>query len=141
VGFHERAPLLRFEGRLDRGSDLRGEKLNATFAENVVRAALEEHAASFAMLAPELSDPPRYVVYFEECSEPDRLASAIEQRLCEAMHYRYARELGQLGPVAPRLVNGGEQRVLRELVRRGQRLGDIKPTGFDPRPIWSEVFR
>ncbi len=141
VGFHERAPLLRFEGRLDRGSDLRGEKLNATFAENAVRASLEEHSASFAMLAPELSDPPRYVVYFEDCSEPDRLAAAIEQRLCEAMHYRYARELGQLGPVSPRLVSGGEQRVLRELVRRGQRLGDIKPIGFDPRPIWSDVFR
>jgi len=45
VGFYERAPLLQFEGRLDRGSDLRGEKLNAAFVENAVRAALLEHPA------------------------------------------------------------------------------------------------
>lgn len=141
VGFHRRAPLLRFEGRLDRGSDLRGEKLNATFAENALRAALEEHPASFALLAPELSSPPRYVVYLEGTSEPALLAAAVEQQLCEAMHYRYARELGQLGPVAAQLVSGGEQRVLVELARRGQRLGDVKPTGFDPRPIWGDVFR
>jgi hypothetical protein len=141
VGFHERAPLLRFEGRLDRGSDLRGEKLNATFAENAMRAALEEHPASFALLAPELSSPPRYVVYLEAATEPERLAASVEQRLCEELHYRYARELGQLGPVGVQLVTRGEQRVLKELARRGQRLGDIKPTGFDPRPIWSDVFR
>ena len=141
VGFHERAPLLRFEGRLDRGSDLRGEKLNATFAENALRAALEEHSATFALLAPELSNPPRYVAYLEGAKEPERLAAALEQRLCEAMHYRYARELGQLGSLGFQLVNGGEQRMLQELAKRGQRLGDIKPTGFDPRPIWRDVFR
>jgi hypothetical protein len=137
VGFHHRAPLLRFEGRLDRGSDLRGEKLNATFAEAAVRGALQEHPAVFALLAPELSEPPRYVVYVEGTENPEALAADLEQRLCEAMHYRYARELGQLGPVGAVRVENGEQRVLRELARRGQRLGDIKPTGFDPRPIWS----
>lgn len=140
VGFHHRTPLLRFEGRLDRGSDLRGEKLNSTFAEAAVREALKEHPARFALLAPELCDVPRYVVYLEGAKDPERFAADLEQRLGEGMHYRYARELGQLGPVVARVVVNGEARVVEELTRRGLRLGDIKPTGFDPRPIWRDVF-
>ena len=141
VGFHHRAPLLRFEGRLNRGSDLRGEKLNATFVEGAVHDALKEHPARFALLAPELCEVPRYVVYVEGAHAPEQLAADLEQRLGEGMHYRYARELGQLGPVVAQVVVDGEARVLEELTRRGQRLGDIKPTGFDPRPIWGDVFR
>ncbi len=140
MGFRVRAPLLQFEGRLDRGSDLRGEKLNAAFVEAAVRAALVEHPASFTLVAPELGEPPRYVVYVEGSREPERLAADLEQRLCETLHYRYARELGQLGPLEARVVQHGEARFLAEQQRRGVRLGDIKPTGFDPRPGWGEVF-
>ena len=140
VGFHQHTPMLRFEGRLDRGSDLRGEKLNATFVETAVRQALLEHPARFALVAPSLSEPPRYVVYVEGAKDPNALAADLEQRLCEAMHYRYARELGQLGPLTAQVVSGGEERFLKESVRRGQKLGEIKPSGFDPRPGWGDVF-
>ncbi len=141
VGYHLRAPMLRFEGRIDRGSDLRGEKLNATFVEAAVKQTLAFHPAAFALVAPDLSaEPPRYVVYVEGAQDPDRLAAELEQRLNEALHYRYARELGQLGPLTARAVTHGEQNFLKELVRRGARLGDIKPSAFDPRPIWSDVF-
>jgi hypothetical protein len=140
VGFFEHAPLLQFEGRLDRSSDLRGEKLNATFVERAVRETLNEHPAVFAMVAPEMSEPPRYVVFVEGAQSPQILAADLEQRFCEAMHYRYARELGQLGPVHAVAVQGGEQRYLAEQRRRGVRLGDVKPSGFDPRPGWVEVF-
>jgi hypothetical protein len=75
-----------------------------------------------------------------EGANPEKLAADLEQRLCEAMHYRYARELGQLGPVTAQPVVNGEERFLRELARRGQRIGDIKPTAFDPRPGWGQVF-
>ncbi len=141
VGFHQRAPLLRFEGRLDRGSDLRGEKLNATFVEAAVHQALTSHPARFAMIAPELSEPPRYVLYVEGAKDAEQLAAVLEERLCTTLHYRYARELGQLAPLRAQVVTNAEERFLKELVRRGQRLGDIKPTGFDPRPIWGDVFR
>jgi hypothetical protein len=140
VGFHQRAPLLRFEGRIDRGSDLRGEKLNATFVEAAVHETLKEHPASFALVAPELSEPPGYVVYVEGAQDAARLAADLEQRLCEVLHYRYARDLGQLRPLTARATTHGEERLLKELVRRGQRLGDIKPSAFDPRPIWADVF-
>jgi hypothetical protein len=141
VGFHRQTPMLRFEGRLDRGSDLRGEKLNATFVETAVRKALLEHPARFALVAPCLGEPPRYVVYVEGAMDSTALAADLEQRLCEAMHYRYARELGQLGPLTAQVVMGGEERFLKESVRRGQKLGEIKPSGFDPRPDWDDVFR
>lgn len=142
VGHHLSAPLLRFEGRIDRGSDLRGEKLNATFVEAAVKETLAGHPAAFALVAPDLSvEPPRYVVYVEGAQDPERLASELEQRLGEALHYRYARELGQLGPLTAHTVTHGEQNFLKELVRRGQRLGDIKPSAFDPRPLWNDVFR
>jgi hypothetical protein len=135
VGHHVGAPLLRFEGRLDRGSDLRGEKLNASFVEQAVRAALAEHPATFALVVPDVQrEPPRYVVFVEGAASPEQLAADLEQRLCEAMHYRYARELGQLGPVVARPIANGETRYLRALTSLGQRLGDIKPSGFDPRP-------
>jgi hypothetical protein len=140
VGFLARAPLLQFEGRLDRGSDLRGEKLNAAFVEAAVRATLQEHPAAFALVAPELEEPPRYVVYVEGAAQPETLAADLEQRFCEAMHYRYARELGQLGPVVARAVTRGEARYVAALQSRGVRLGDIKPSGFDPRPGWAAVF-
>jgi hypothetical protein len=140
VGFHLEVPQLRFEGRLDRGSDLRGEKLNATFVEEAVRRALLEHPATFALVAPALGEPPHYVVYVEGAENPQRLAADLEQRLCEALHYRYARELGQLGPLNCQVITHGEERFLKELVRRGQRLGEIKPSGFDPRPEWAAVF-
>lgn len=141
VGFLRRTPLLRFEGRLDRGSDLRGEKLNAAFVEAAVRSALAEHPARFALVAPELTEVPHYVVYVEGARDPPQLAADLEQRLCEALHYRYARELGQLGPLGAQVVSQGEERFLKESVRRGLRLGDIKPSGFDPTPGWGEVFR
>ncbi len=140
VGFYGRAPLLQFEGRLDRGSDLRGEKLNAAFVEAAVRAVLVEHPATFALVAPELGEPPRYVVYVEGAKQPGHLAADLEQRLCETLHYRYARDLGQLGPLQAQVVERGEARFLVEQQRRGVRLGDIKPSGFDPRPGWGNVF-
>ena len=140
AGFYARAPLLRFEGRLDRGSDLRGEKLNATFVEAALRQALGEHPARFALLAPELTEPPAYRLFVEGCGEPQQLAADLELRLCEAMHYRYARELGQLGPVTAQVVDRGQERYFAELRRRGVRLGDIKPAGFDARPGWGNVL-
>ena len=69
-----------------------------------------------------------------------RLRCICEQRLCETLHYRYARDLGQLGPLQAQVVERGEARFLVEQQRRGVRLGDIKPSGFDPRPGWGHVF-
>lgn len=140
VGHLGATPLLQFEGRSDRGCDLRGEKLNAAFVERVLQAALSDHPAAFALLAPELTEPPRYVLYVEGCAAPIALAARVEQLLAETHHYRYARDLGQLAAVTSREVHQGAARYAAELQRRGVRLGDIKPAGFDPTPTWDDAF-
>jgi hypothetical protein len=138
VGHLEATPLLRFEGRLDRWSDLRGEKLDAAFVERALAA--EVPPSVFALVAPEVdSEPPRYVVYVER-ADAAVLAARLEDRFLEQHHYRYCRDLGQLGPVEGVTVRGGAATYVEGLRARGVRLGDIKPAGFDPLPGWRERF-
>ncbi|MEW5739821.1 MAG: GH3 auxin-responsive promoter family protein [Myxococcota bacterium] len=144
VGHYHRAPLLRFEGRLDHTGDIRGEKLHAARAEAAVQEACAGEDVRFAFLAPTLVlEPPRYVLFLE-ADGPDevlrRIAARVEQRLEEDLHYRYCRDLGQLAPVEAKRTTNGQRRWLDEQLRRGLRLGDVKATGFDPRPEWDDVF-
>lgn len=138
VGFLGGTPLLRFEGRLDRSSDLRGEKLDATFVERALAGIAP--APTFALLTPELSpDPPRYVAWVEG-ADAAAFAAEVERRLLALHHYRYCRDLGQLGAVEGVAVRDGARRYVEGLRARGVRLGDIKPAGFDPVPGWRERF-
>ncbi|HRE91819.1 MAG TPA: autotransporter, partial [Myxococcota bacterium] len=68
------------------------------------------------------------------------LAAALEDALTQGHAYRYARDLGQLGPLTAHSVHDLGQRLLDEATRQGQRLGDIKPLHFDPRPRWHALF-
>lgn len=140
VGHTGRLPRFVFEGRLDRTSDLCGEKLSAPAA----GAALAPLEARFCLLAPDPdAHPPAYRLYVEPADpslDLDLAAAEVEARLAEGHHYRYARDLGQLGPVRARRVAGGAARYEAALMARGVRIGDIKPTPLDPRPFWAEVF-
>jgi hypothetical protein len=144
VGMLGKLPCFRFEGKLDRTSDLVGEKLTAGDAEralSAVEAAVGPLA--FGLLAPDPgAAPPRYLLFLEARPEVDLAAAAgaAEAALLAAHHYRYARELGQLGPVAARPVRDGAARFQAALVVRGTRAGDIKPTPLDNRLFWSEVL-
>ena len=138
-------PLFRFDGRLDGGSDLRGEKLSP----RLVEAALRDAGAAarvdweFALLAPVLDEPPRYQLYLESGAgdaELRRLSEGVERKLLDIFHYRYCRELGQLGPVRAVRVSGGRRAYEATLVARGMKAGDIKPAALDARPIWSAAF-
>lgn len=135
VGFLEATPLLRFEGRLDRTSDLRGEKLEAAFVEAALAESLREVPAKFALLAPELKDErAAYVLFVEDCARPTELAAKLEALLRTQPHYAYARELGQLGPLRVEEVSHGEEQWIGLQRARGVRLGDIKPSGFSSTP-------
>ncbi|MGV3623037.1 MAG: GH3 family domain-containing protein [Archangium sp.] len=131
VGFFNEVPMLRFEGRLDRTSDLVGEKLNSVFVEEAVRSL---GLNGFVLLAPALS-PSRYVLFAEE--PRDDSAARLEERLLQNPHYRYARELGQLAPLEVRRVVDGDAKYVAAMRARGMRLGDIKPSCFDPSPGWN----
>lgn len=137
-------PLFRFEGRLE-GCDLRGEKLSSRLVQATLREAAAQTGVTweFALLAPVAGEPPHYKLYVETRSD-DRalggLAKQVEIRLCEVFHYKYCRDLGQLGPVTAARISEGRRCYEAALVARGMRQGDIKPTCLDARPIWSAVF-
>lgn len=146
IGHHEATPLVRFEGKLDRVSDLCGEKLHATEVDRAIATAARECgvAPEFALLAPSRGEPPRYCLYVEADADRDALAAmagAVERELARGHHYKYCRDLGQLDGVAAVAVEGGLARYEAALVARGARAGDVKPTFLDGRVFWEEVFR
>jgi hypothetical protein len=117
---------LEFVGKADLVSDVCGEKLDEVFVGRI----LEEVSArfgplGFAMLAPEWSRPPHYVL-FTESHDPANLADHVEQLLRDSVHYDYCRRLGQLGPVEGVRVQDGAARYLKRCVALGQRPGNVK---------------
>lgn len=140
VGRFRNTARVAFVGKLDRTSDVCGEKLTA----GDVDRALETITLSpeFVLVAPSL-EPARYVAYVEglDPREAEVFAADLDRKLSTSFHYRYARDLGQLGPVEAVRVDGGRARFERALVERGARAGDLKPTHLDAGLFWSEVFR
>jgi hypothetical protein len=149
-GFLHATPCLRFLGRADAVCDLVGEKLSATRVGAVLDAALPAlfggARPAFAMLAPEWAqapEPPAYRLFLETDAPDARLAeaaAAVEQALREGHHYRYARELGQLGPVRAVRVAQGARHYEARCIALGQRAGDIKPMDLHRQPGWSAHF-
>jgi hypothetical protein len=146
-GFVGATPCLRFMGRADAVSDLVGEKLAATRVTTVLDTTLPGLFGGvrprFAMLAPEWESPPAYRLFLETDAPEDRLAEAaeaIELALREGYHYRYARELGQLGPVQALRVTDGARRYEARCIALGQRAGDIKPADLHRQPGWAAHF-
>lgn len=139
VGFWRALPLLRFEGRLDKTSDLRGEKLSSVVVESVLRETLRRVPVQFVLLAPSLEPTPRYVLFLE--SDVDdvtarRVAESVERGLMNEYHYRYCRELGQLERVTLVRVKNARPKWLAAMQARGMKLGDIKPAAFDTSTGW-----
>ncbi|WP_224362867.1 GH3 family domain-containing protein [Hyalangium versicolor] len=140
-------PCLRFVGRADAVSDLVGEKLAAPRVTAVLDAVLPTVFGGtrprFAMLAPEWDAPPAYRLFLETDAADDQLtraAEAIERALREGFHYRYARELGQLGPVKAVRVTDAARRYEARCIALGQRAGDIKPADLHRQPGWTAHF-
>jgi hypothetical protein len=137
TGFHNGIPVVRFLGKLDKVSDLFGEKLNEVF----VKDALEKHGIKdgFFMMAPETD---RYVLYLSAGEEDLGIAESIEVSLRENFHYDYCRKLGQLKPLRVFALTGNpEKEYLEECVKRGQKLGDIKPAVLHLKGGWDKVFK
>lgn len=141
VGWWRAVPLLRFEGRLDKTADLRGEKLSAVVVERAIAEVVRAVPVAFVLLAPSLA-PARYRLFVEGVPQAtaDQLARSLEAALLGEHHYRYCRELGQLGAIEAVTVTDGRVRYLEALRARGLKLGDIKPSAFDVRPEWDAVF-
>ncbi|MDB4893313.1 MAG: hypothetical protein JWL61_5168 [Gemmatimonadetes bacterium] len=142
-GMLHRAPLLSFQGRADKASDIAGEKLTAALVERALDAAMRSTRinAPFAMLAPSWTPMPHYRLYVEAPEwDAQRLADALDQELHAAHHYELCRSLGQLGPVRGVSIRGGDSIYEHACAERGQRTGAIKPPALDATPGWERVF-
>jgi len=139
---------IRFTGKLDQVSDLTGEKLHAAQVQHAldeVRRALGVHwGVAFVAPVVPLDRQPYYCLFVaadrRDAPTDSVLVAALEVRLRESHAYRYSRDLGQLGPLRVQRVANLAARSLDVLVAHGQRLGDIKPSVLDRRPIWSASF-
>jgi hypothetical protein len=141
IGRAYATPRVRFLGRIDGVSDLRGEKLAPAHVEAALDAALAPLGPlPFRLLAPGAGDPPSYVLYLEGANDTAGLAEDLDRRLQANHAYAYCRELGQLGPVTVRAVTAGQARYEEALVARGQRAGDLKPPGLHRGDFWGAVY-
>lgn len=132
TGFYHGLPVLRFVGKRDLVSDLFGEKLNAVFVKDTLdRLGIR---ADFRMLAPQGD---RYVLYVRSDGPVPNPDAAFR----ENFHYDYCRKLGQLKEMRIyRLTGDADREYLDACVRRGQKLGNIKPPILSLLDGWENIF-
>ena len=150
-GLAQQTPMLEFIGRDQTGSDLCGEKLNDAF----VAACLAPLGKRFAMLVPvpaaapliarpestldeitmaQAVQPAHYQLWLDQAetglATADGMAQQLAQQVDTALHdnpqYAWARQLGQLAPVAAHCSAQPLAHWLQWRLAQGQRLGDIK---------------
>jgi hypothetical protein len=121
------APRLRLLGRAATGSDLCGEKLTEAFVVNCW-AAFE---GVTGRLVPRALPAAGYEIVLDAADHDAAAARQIALRLDAALRanpqYAYARDLGQLAPLAARRVDRLAARLQALAVAQGQRVGDAKP--------------
>jgi hypothetical protein len=138
-------PVVRFAGR-NGVADWCGEKLHDVQAARILESvfAARRLTPSFAMLACDTSGKvPNYVLYVEAAASEKELgvvAASIERALEENFHYRYARRLGQLGPVRVFAARNADASYVAACMARGQRAGDVKSVALDARDGWTAKF-
>jgi hypothetical protein len=150
VGFWGTCPLLRFVGKEAYISDWFGEKLNERHVSQALADLFGRYALQpvFAMLACDESGDRHfaYTLFIEAPTSTDDtlrlLGSELETALQENYHYRYCRELEQLGPVRVfRIERDALAAYLSFCQSHGQRAGDIKPVALHRLGGWSQVFQ
>ncbi|ACY17260.1 GH3 auxin-responsive promoter [Haliangium ochraceum DSM 14365] len=149
VGFRQATPVVRFVDKLERVSDLCGEKVHAAQVQTGLDRAARAcgQAPRFALVAPVAqggAQPPHYRLYIElPGADEDALSAftrALEAHLESGHHYRYCRQLGQLGAMDYRAVRDGQRHYLAARCAQGQREGDIKPTVLELGGDWERAL-
>lgn len=123
-------PYLTFVGRSELTSDLVGEKLTETFVAECLGSE-----AGFRMLLPAAGGD-GYVLAADTDTGVD--VNVVEQRLCRNPQYAHARRIGQLQAVRLVELAGLYDRYVDVQLRRGVRLGDVKPLSLRIERNWLE---
>ena len=144
-GFVGATPSIRFLGKVDKTSDLCGEKLHEAFVDSTLSDLWQAHSVAprFAMLAPDESGSRRgYTLFVESDSLPKNLAHDLETRLRRNFHYDHCLHLGQLGAVRIfRIEAGAWKSFYAGCQARGQKPGDVKPSALDVHTGWESRFQ
>ncbi len=138
-GWAQGTPMLEFVGRAGFVSDLCGEKLSEDF----VLARLNANHG-FAMLAPSLRDRPHYALFLDATLYSEitacQMAHQLDAALRDNPQYDYARRLNQLGDLIAYRISNPMRSYVEDALRRGQRLGDIKPPVLSRDTDWEARF-
>jgi hypothetical protein len=145
VGRFRGTHRIRFVGRADGVSDLRGEKLSPARVGEVLARALAAHRIEprFVMLAPIPGESPSYALLIDADArglELRGMAAEVEDALREGHGYEHARALGQLEELRLVRVRDGTSRYEQALVARGAKAGNVKPAAIHAGRFWAEVF-
>jgi hypothetical protein len=145
TGRMNQCPLLRFLQRSNQTSDMVGEKLQEDFVQACIDQLLAEHkiVCSFVMLLAVGQNATsesgkrvdcHYRLQLEtETKQIDglQISRELDSLLQANIHYRYARQLGQLGAIAVEIVPGPPGRAWMEYEKKQidskKVLGNIKP--------------
>ncbi|HPW57116.1 MAG TPA: GH3 auxin-responsive promoter family protein [Candidatus Rifleibacterium sp.] len=150
-GWWRNLPCLAFIGKEAFVSDLVGEKLSSDQVKAAFANLLTGFAGSWlAPEKPELPALPHYCLFLTtgagrgKIEEADcrQLAERMDMAFCENIHYRWAREAGQLAPVKVVVLNAdgaaaNEIRLQRQ-AGLGRTLSTAKPGVLDKTPGWLE---
>lgn len=132
-------PSVRFLGRASQVVDLCGEKLHETHVTRALQGLDSAiGAAAWRMLVP-AADGKGYLLLLDHPPlDSDAPTSLVDSALRENPHYRLARDLGQLRPIALALVPPrAASRVMESLAGFGQAAGMAKPPLFSRHPDWA----
>jgi len=128
----DKRPILEFVGRGELVSDLVGEKLTDPFVAECLRSV-----PGFRVLAPTCRGD-GYVLATDNAAGAD--AEHVDRQLCVNPQYAHARRIGQLKPVRLIEVEKFFDRFVDVQLRRGVRLGDIKPMALRCELTWLETL-
>jgi len=152
VGYENQCPLLRFVGRGDGVCDRVGEKLNETHVRDALERIFAEHnlAPRFAMVVPVDAPQRGYRLYLQErngeltSAKLAQVRAGVEAELTQNPYYDHAVRIGQLAKleVFGLSSNGDSAWTVyeRECLKRGQKLGDIKPAILHDWSGWADCF-
>lgn len=139
-GFYKNCPLLEFLGKKNNVSDYVGEKINEEHIRQIIEKLDIPCQSLFYLFAPKKEgDDFFYTLYLEPNWQinTEKLEKEFENELLKNFHYQYARNLGQIKPFKISIVKNGARQYLDNCVKKGQKLGDIKPVVFSNRYSWN----
>ena len=138
TGWLDTAPCLDFIGRAGSVSDLCGEKLSEDFV-----LPLLNQIPGFTLLVANPLPNPHYCLYVDAIEVSDewvkQLSAQVERHLNQNPQYKYARYLGQLGPIKIIRTQHPMDNYYHQQ-NLSKSLGDVKPPGLSQDIFWHTCF-